>query len=145
MSLHVILVLNILFDSSLNILDNQNLFHILFFFLSPLSYILNIKKNKKTHAELPNPSSYDTAQSVRENFAPLSRENGEVPNTNTANEFDGSNLVNTIISLLCGLCNKDNSVQEVFGLDDQNNTTQRLVDPNRNDDFNNPGEQLSVL
>lgn len=72
----------------------------------------------------------------------MSQENGNVPNTNNNNDLDVGNILNTIVSLLCGLCNKDNSVQEMFGLDDQNNTTQRLYDPNRNDDYNSPGEQL---
>ncbi|XP_005185121.2 calpain-A isoform X2 [Musca domestica] len=89
--------------------------------------------------ELPiTTSSLETAQNVKENLAPLSQENGNVPNTNNNNDLDVGNILNTIVSLLCGLCNKDNSVQEMFGLDDQNNTTQRLYDPNRTDDYNSP-------
>lgn len=91
---------------------------------------------------MPN-SSDITAQNVRENFAPLSKENGEGPNNNTT-EFDGNNIVNTIISLLCGLCNKNN-VDEMLGLDEQNNTTQRLVDHNATDDPNNTGELLRTF
>lgn len=95
---------------------------------------------------MPNPASFDTAQTVKENFAPLSRENGEVPNTNTTtNDFDGNSIVNTLISLLCGLCNKDYNTQEMLGLDGQNNTTQlQQVEPNRNDDLNNSGEHKST-
>ncbi|XP_065366680.1 calpain-A isoform X1 [Calliphora vicina] len=83
------------------------------------------------------PKSSDiTAQNVRENFAPLSKENGEGPYNNNTTEFDGNNIVNTIISLLCGLCNNTNN-DEMHGLDEQNNTTQRLVDRNTTDDPNN--------
>ncbi|TMW50475.1 hypothetical protein DOY81_004471 [Sarcophaga bullata] len=83
------------------------------------------------------PKSSDiTAQNVRENFAPLSKENGEGPNSNNTTELDGNNIVNTIISLLCGLCNKNN-IDEMLGLDDQNNTTERLVERNATDDHNN--------
>lgn len=88
---------------------------------------------------MPNPSDI-SAQSVRENFAPLSKENGEGPNTNT--EFDSNNIVNTIISLLCGLCSNTNNNDEMLGLDQRNNATQRLVDPNATDDLNNTGELL---
>lgn len=92
------------------------------------------------HIDLPK-SSDITAQNVRENFAPLSKENGEGPNNNNTTELDGNNIVSTIISLLCGLCNKNN-IDEMFGLDEQNNTTERLVDRNAIDDHNNTGELL---
>ncbi|XP_037806995.1 calpain-A isoform X2 [Lucilia sericata] len=85
--------------------------------------------------DLPKSSDF-TAQNVRENYAPLSKENGEGPNNNNTTELDGNNIVNTIISLLCGLCNKNN-IDEMLGLDEQNNTTQRLVDHNATDDPNN--------
>lgn len=93
--------------------------------------------------DLPKTSDI-TAQNVRENFAPLSKENGEGPNNNNT-EFDGNNIVDTIISLLCGLCNK-NSIDDMLGLDEQNNTTQRLVDHpgGTTDDPNNTGELLTT-
>lgn len=86
------------------------------------------------------PKSSDiSAHTQRENFAPLSKENGEAPNATTT-ALDGGNIVDTLISLICGLCNK-NTLDDMLGLDEQNNTaSQRLVDQITTDDPNNSGE-----
>uniref|UniRef100_A0A1A9WAE2 Calpain catalytic domain-containing protein n=1 Tax=Glossina brevipalpis TaxID=37001 RepID=A0A1A9WAE2_9MUSC len=81
-------------------------------------------------------SSTISAYSQRENFAPLSKENGEAPNATTT-DLDGGNIVDTLISLICGLCNK-NTLDDMLGHDEQNNTaSQRLVDQITTDDTNN--------
>lgn len=83
------------------------------------------------------------ARNVRENFAPLSKENCEATNNNTT-EFDGNNIVNTLITLLCGLCNKSNT-DELLGIDEQNNATHGLMDHGATDGPKNTGELLRTF
>ncbi|KAL9917192.1 calpain A isoform 1-T2 [Glossina fuscipes fuscipes] len=98
---------------------------------------MNLKRilDHSLRDDLPK-SSDISAHTQRENFAPLSKENGEAPNATTT-ALDGGNIVDTLISLICGLCNK-NTLDDMLGLDEQNNTaSQRLVDQITTDDPNN--------